>query len=191
LNITVKDISIIFRALGFAAEKHKKQHRKGGLATPYINHLIDVAEKLWEIGNIRDFRTISAGILHDTIEDTETSREELESKFGKEVCSIVLEVTDDKRLPKATRRRLQIEHAASLSFPARQVKLADKISNIQDIIDAPPINWSVRDKLEYVAWGEDVVNRLRGTNKNLERYFDSLCRKAQLKFKTGDRNPDS
>ena len=183
MKISPEDISLILKTFGFAARKHRCQRRKGGRASPYINHLIDVAEKLWEIGGIHDISTIVAGILHDTIEDTEISRDELESEFGSEICSIVLELTDDKSLPKPVRKRLQVEHAGKLSSPARLVKLADKISNIRDIMDSPPVGWSFEERLDYISWAEEVINMLRGTNENLERYFDDLCIEASRKIK--------
>ena len=182
MKINSDDISLVFRALNFAARKHQGQKRKGGNASPYINHLIDVAEILWEIGGVHDFITVVAGILHDTIEDTKTSQEELKVEFGHEICSIVLEVTDDKSLPKRMRKRLQVKHATSLSFRARVVKLADKISNIQDIMGSPPTDWSFEERLEYITWAEEVIDRLRGANENLERYFDELCSTAKRKI---------
>ena len=188
MKISVQDMSIVFKAFGFAARKHQNQRRKGRQGAPYINHPIDVAERLWEIGEIRDINTIIAGILHDIIEDTETSQEELETEFGSEICSIVLEVTDDKSLPQQVRKRLQVEHAGNLSFAARQVKLADKISNIQEVIDSPPINWSLQQRREYVAWGEEVINELLGSNENLERYFKDLSSKAKQKFEEVEKN---
>ena len=174
----MKDVDLLLRAFQFAARKHRGQRRKGGQASPYINHLIDVAGKLWKVGRVRDITVIAAGILHDTVEDTETSQEELEAEFGKEICSIVLEVTDDKSLPKPVRKRLQVEHASSLSYKAALIKLADKISNITDIIESPPAGWSHEQKRGYISWGGEVINEIRGTNERLERYFDELCEKA-------------
>ena len=182
MKFSVEDISLILRAFNFAAAKHMSQKRKGGQASPYINHLIDVAKRLWETGRIHDVNTIAVGILHDIIEDTETCIEDLELEFNKEICSLVLEVTDDKSLPEPVRKRMQVEHAGSLSWGARQVKLADKISNIYDVMVSPPIDWSIEKRHEYVNWGEEVVNKLRGTNEYLENYFDDLCKKAREKF---------
>lgn len=182
MSITVEDISLIFKALSFAAHKHQNQRRKNEEASPYINHLIAVAKVLWEVGEVYDITTIIAGILHDTIEDTGTSPEELESLFGSKVRSIVKEVTDDKSLPKQVRKRLQIEQAGQASLEARCVKLADKISNIQDIIDSPPALWSLERQREYINWAEEVINGLRGSNKKLECYFDDVCSKARQKL---------
>ena len=172
------DMSLIFKALRFAAYKHQHQRRKNKNAAPYINHLIQVAETLWEIGKVRDIAIIAAGILHDTIEDTNTSPQELEAMFGKKIRTIVEEVTDDKNLPKQTRKQLQIEHAAKASLEARHVKLADKICNVGDLIEAPPENWSLQRRRDYVAWSENVINGLRGSNTGLEQHFDELCRKV-------------
>ena len=178
-----EDLSLVFKAFKFAAHKHRDQRRKDEPASPYINHLIVVAEILWEVGKIRDIHTLVAGILHDTIEDTATFPEDLEEEFGKEICSIVKEVTDDKKLPKEVRKQLQIRHAGGKSFEARQVKLADKISNIRDLIESPPVHWSLTRRLEYVDWAERVINELRGTNEGLERHFDDLCIEARAKIR--------
>ena len=177
--VYIGEISLFLKALSFAAEKHRDQRRKDEQASPYINHLIDVANILWETGRIRDMTTIIAGILHDTLEDTNTTPEELEAAFGGDIRSIVGEITDDKGLPQEERRRLQVEHAGKLSLRARQVKLADKISNIGNLIDSPPKKWSPERKLEYVAWGKEVIDKLRGSNEPLERHFDKLITKAR------------
>lgn len=174
-----EDMSLVLRAFTFAAHRHRNQRRKGGEASPYINHLIDVADLLWNIGEVRDCTTITAGILHDVIEDTPTSEQELEGAFGIEIVSIVREVTDDKSLSKPVRKRLQVEHAARLSHPARLIKLADKISNITDILEFPPSGWSEQQRREYVDWGKAVIDRIRGTNEGLERYFDELYERAK------------
>lgn len=178
MNISEEDIALVLRALAFAAEKHRSQKRKGRGQSPYINHLIDVAQLLWELGGVRDIATIVAGILHDTLEDTDTTAQELAALFGGSISSVVQEVTDDKSLPQPVRKRLQIEHAAGLSARARLVKIADKISNITDIMNAPPKGWSARRRREYVEWGQDVIARIRGTNESMEQHFDELCAHA-------------
>jgi guanosine-3',5'-bis(diphosphate) 3'-pyrophosphohydrolase len=165
---------LFFSALSFAAGKHSGQLRKGGAGTPYINHLISVADLLWNTGGIRDADTIIAGILHDTLEDTETSEEEIGTRFGIHTAQIVHEVTDNMLLTTVERRQYQVEHASSLSPEARLVKIADKISNIVDIIDNPPTGWSDTDRIAYVRWGKDVIDRIRGTNSELETAFDNV-----------------
>ena len=175
MNFTEEDIALVLKAFAFSAEKHRAQKRKGRGQSPYINHLIDVAELLWELGGVRDTATIVAGVLHDTIEDTDTTADELAALFDGSISSVVEEVTDDRGLSQPVRKRLQIEHAAGLSARARLVKIADKISNITDIINAPPEGWSARRRREYVEWGQDVIARIRGTNEGMERHFDELC----------------
>jgi (p)ppGpp synthase/HD superfamily hydrolase len=172
------DVSLILRAFKFAASKHRHQRRKDEKASPYINHLIVVAETLRVVGGIREAATLAAGILHDVIEDTDTSPEELEREFGREICGIVSELTDDKELPKLVRKRLQIEHAAHLSTPARYVKIADKISNLDDIIHSPPAGWSLARLEEYVIWAGRVIDGVRGCNQALEQYFDRIFTEA-------------
>ncbi len=169
----------ILAAASFAAEKHRNQKRKGSDGQPYINHPIEVASLLANFGKIDDADVIIAGLLHDTVEDCGVSSEEIESKFGKRVADYVLEVTDDKSLPKADRKRLQIEHAPHLSHGAKQVKLADKISNIRDVTANPPHDWDLTRRREYVEWGEKVVAGLRGANQDLERLFDQTVSDAR------------
>ncbi len=165
---------LIIKALHFAAEKHSDQRRKNAAASPYINHPIHVAEILWSIGDVRDPSLLVASLLHDTVEDTDASPEQIEAEFGAEVMSLVLEVTDDKNLPKAMRKQLQVENAPHKTHKAKMLKLADKISNIQDIISSPPKDWSLERRREYLLWSERVVAGLRGTNEKLERYYDEL-----------------
>ncbi len=136
-------IAAILKALHFAATKHRDQRRKDVEASPYINHPIEVAELLAREGGVTDPVILQGAILHDTIEDTRTTREELEEAFGSEVRSVVEEVSDDKRLPKDERKRLQIAHASHLSERARQIKIADKISNVRGVTVAPPADWSL------------------------------------------------
>lgn len=174
MNTAVKEISAVFKALSFAAQKHSSQRRKDKSASPYINHPIDVVYILWEIGKIRDLDIITAAILHDTLEDTVTTAKELEAEFGVKIRKIVEEVSDDKQLPKEVRKQYQIDHTDSLSFSARNIKLADKICNIEDLIDSPPVDWSEKRKIDYAAWGLEIVRKLRGTNLKLERFFEGL-----------------
>ena len=174
----------LLQAAGFAAKKHISQKRKGNDAAPYINHPLEVANLLANIGKIEDYDVLIAALLHDTIEDTETTKEEIIELFGENVCKMVLEVTDDKSLPKAERKQKQIEHAPHLSTGAKLIKLGDKISNITDVMNNPPDGWSDERRLEYVNWGEKVIVGVRGTNQNLEKYFDELVKKAKQKFQS-------
>lgn len=162
----------LITALAFAADKHRNQRRKDADASPYINHPIALANLLLNEAGVEDQRVLVAAILHDTIEDTDTTEQELVKHFGKDIADIVLEVTDDKALPKAERKRLQIEHAAHISRRAKLVKLADKICNLRDITASPPADWSPQRKLEYFDWAKSVVDRLRGVHPGLEHLFD-------------------
>jgi len=165
-------IGIILKALRFSAVKHRDQRRKDILDTPYINHPIQVAETLWEFGGVSDGEVLAAAILHDTIEDTVTSPDEIRASFGERVVSLVLEVTDDKNLPKDERKRQQIERAPHLSSDAKLIKLADKICNLGDILHSPPPDWSQQRREEYLLWTEQVIAGVRGTNTVLEQKYD-------------------
>ncbi|SAK48027.1 metal dependent phosphohydrolase [Caballeronia fortuita] len=161
----------LIRAIAFAADKHRDQRRKDANASPYINHPIALANVLANEGGIDDERVLIAAILHDTIEDTDTTYDELEQCFGEEIARIVVEVTDDKSLPKEERKRAQIEHAAHISHRAKLVKLADKICNLRDILVTPPSTWSDERKREYFDWAKRVVDQLRGVHAPLEAAF--------------------
>ena len=169
----------LIQVLNFAAEKHKNQRRKDVEASPYINHPIALANVLANEGGIANREILCAAILHDTLEDTETTEIELRDHFGDTIAAIVLEVTDDKKLPKEQRKQLQIDHAPHISQGAKLVKLADKICNLRDMLSAPPKDWSVERKQAYFQWAEDVVAGLRGTNAQLEKIFDGLLEKKR------------
>ncbi len=165
-------LPMLSRALRFAAVKHRRQRRKDAEASPYINHPIAVLSILSEEAAVDSTHVLCAAVLHDTIEDTETSAEELEAAFGFDVLQTVLAVTDDKALPKAERKRQQILRASSASHEARLVKLADKIANLRDLADQPPHDWDATRRLAYCRWAVDVIDQLRGTHAELERLFD-------------------
>jgi GTP diphosphokinase / guanosine-3',5'-bis(diphosphate) 3'-diphosphatase len=177
-----QDVSSVLAATKFCAEKHRNQRRKDSESTPYINHPIEVAEILWRVGGVRDVKIIIAALLHDVIEDTNTEPEEIRQLFGDEVLSLILEVSDDKKLPRAVRKRLQIEHAPDLSLPARLIKIADKICNVWDLTSSPPVGWSIERKKEYIDWAEKVVDGLRGCNTPLVSYYDEIIQKGRRKL---------
>src|SRR3954463_12188274 len=137
-------LALLLKALAFAAHKHRDQRRKDAQASPYINHPIALADVLVNEAAVTDVEVLCAALLHDTIEDTETTPEELEREFGREIAEIVIELTDNKMLKKRTRKRMQIAHAASASREAKLVKLADKICNLRDVTARPPATgtWS-------------------------------------------------
>ncbi|MFY9234861.1 MAG: HD domain-containing protein [Fimbriimonadaceae bacterium] len=175
-------IDTLLRALEFSARKHIKCRRKNAEATPYINHPIEVAQLLSSVGEVDDLTTLLGAVLHDTIEDTETEPSEIEEMFGREVRDVVMEVSDDKKLLKADRKRLQVENAPHLSRRAQQVKLADKIMNVRDVTENPPSHWSLERRLAYLDWAERVVAGLRGCNAPLEALFDERLAEGRRKL---------
>jgi guanosine-3',5'-bis(diphosphate) 3'-pyrophosphohydrolase len=175
-------IAEILRALHFSAQKHRDQRRKDPDASPYINHPIEVAETLTRVGGVDSVALLQAAILHDTVEDTETTPEELEQLFGPEVRRVVEEVSDDKSLPKAERKRLQIENTPGLSREAKQIKLADKICNVREVIDSPPEEWSLERRREYLDWTARVVAGCAGSNERLERRYAELLERGRRRL---------
>ena len=166
-------IQTILEAAAFAADKHRDQRRKDPAASPYINHPIALANILANEGGILDATVIVAALLHDTIEDTETTAAELRQLFGEEVAEVVMEVTDDKSLPRAERKRLQIEHAGHISESAKLVKMADKIANLRDIAASPPEDWTLERRREYFDWAKRVVDGLGDVSPTLRLAFDA------------------
>jgi guanosine-3',5'-bis(diphosphate) 3'-pyrophosphohydrolase len=166
------ELALLLKALAFAAHKHRDQRRKDAEASPYINHPIALADVLVNEGGVTDVETLCAALLHDTVEDTATTHQELVDGFGSRIARIVAEVTDNKSLSKAERKRLQVEHAALLSPEAKLVKLADKISNLRDVASHPPAHWNLARRREYFDWAKNVVDRLRGVHPRLEAAFD-------------------
>lgn len=166
------DLTLVIKAANFAARKHRDQRRKDVDASPYINHPIALATVLSNEAGITDPVVLSAALLHDTVEDTETTFAELQAEFGKTIAAVVMEVTDDKKLPKPERKRLQVVHARTASRRARVVKLADKICNLRDLVSSPPASWKLRRKRKYFDWSKEVIDALRGTNRKLEKLFD-------------------
>jgi len=177
--VAVAELGPLLRALAFAADKHRRQRRKDAEASPYINHPIAVAAVLALEGGVEDQGLLMAAVLHDTVEDTQTSFEELEREFGPVVRGLVAEVTDDKALPAPQRKRLQVEHAAAASTAAKQLKIADKICNIRDIAGRPPANWSLTRKEEYITWTERVVAGCRGVNPKLDAAYQVALQAAR------------
>ena len=167
------DLKLLIKALAFATHKHRSGKRKNVAKSPYINHPISVADILCNEAHVTDISVICAALLHDTVEDTETTAEELINKFGQQISDIVMDVTDDKTIEdKQRRKQLQIEHAAHISDPAKLVKLADKISNLRDVANDPPSDWSLARRREYFDWAKRVIDELRGVHRGLEVLFD-------------------
>jgi GTP diphosphokinase / guanosine-3',5'-bis(diphosphate) 3'-diphosphatase len=169
---TPYDIGLVIRAVEFAAQKHRMQRRKDSDASPYINHPIALMHVLCIDGGITEPAILAAAALHDTIEDTETTEVELRTMFGDEIACLVLEMTDDKSLPKMERKRLQIEHAQHMSRDAALVKLADKICNLRDVAANPPTEWSLGRRMEYFEWAKAVVDGLPQVSAELLGLFN-------------------
>ncbi len=167
------DTALLLQTIQFASFKHRDQRRKGSHQAPYINHPIDVATILANVGDVTDIATLQAAILHDTLEDTATSAAELEQAFGAEVTGLVLEMTDDMTLDSATRKAVQIERAPGLSRRAKLIKLGDKIANVGDITDHPPRDWTLERRARYLAWTAEVIAGCRGANAALEARYDA------------------
>jgi guanosine-3',5'-bis(diphosphate) 3'-pyrophosphohydrolase len=170
-------IEAILSAAHFAAQKHTNQKRKGEAAEPYVNHLIEVAYLVSTASPEADSNTVIAALLHDTVEDVGVTAAELTERFGPDVASLVLEVTDDKSLDPAERKRLQVERAPKLSVRAGTIKLADKISNLRGILDSPPADWSMERKQEYFKWGKHVVDGLVAPNPALKAEFEKTMKR--------------
>lgn len=181
-----KEFTTFIKALKFAAEKHRYERRKDELKSAYITHPIQAVEMLWEVGKIRDIDVLTAALLHDVLEDTPTTEDEISQPFGPQVLGVVKEVTDDKSLPKDERKRQQVLHAPFLSLKAKYVKMADKICNVRDIRENPPAaaDWSLYRKTNYINWSKDVVDAMRGASPVLEKRFDEEYNLAQKKLES-------
>jgi (p)ppGpp synthase/HD superfamily hydrolase len=173
------DLQAILSAADFAAKKHAAQKRKGAAAEPYVNHLIEVAYLVSTATPAPDSQTVMAAFLHDTIEDVGVTAAELSEQFGPDVAALVLEVTDDKSLPKAERKRLQVEHAPHKSARAQTIKLADKISNLRSVLYSPPADWSLERRREYFAWAKRVVDGLTAPDPGLKSEFELMLKKFE------------
>jgi len=170
--IEESDLQLFIKALAFASHKHKDHRRKDQAASPYIGHPIALVNLLANEGGITDPEILCAALLHDTVEDTKTSSEELTEAFGASISGIVMEVTDDRSLPKAERKQTQVDHAPHLSVKAKAVKLADKTCNLRDVAKNPPHWWTLERRQQYFDWGKRVIDGLRGDWPELEAFFD-------------------
>lgn len=179
---STSSLAALLRAASFAATAHTGQTRKseGDAPIAYINHPLAVASVLADAG-VDDLGVLMAACLHDVIEDTDVTEADLRKEFGNQVAEIVLEVTDDKSLPKQERKRLQVEHAPSMSRSAKLVKLADKVCNLRDLLEAPP-PWPRERKAEYFEWASHVVMGCRGVNARLEVIFDDLYERGRASY---------
>jgi len=174
----MKEWALVFKAADAAARWHVHQRRKGSAQEPYINHLLEVANLVAEATHGSDPSIVVAALLHDAVEDRGITRQTIASDFGERVADIVMEVTDDKSLPKAARKRKQIESAPNKSRDAKLIKLADKTSNLRAVAQSPASGWSLERRREYIDWAKRVVAGLRGTSPLLEQQFDDAAERA-------------
>jgi GTP diphosphokinase / guanosine-3',5'-bis(diphosphate) 3'-diphosphatase len=166
---------MVLKAADAAARWHVDQRRKGAAKEPYINDLLEVATLVAEAtgGGIRIW--LSPLCFTTPLKISKCHM----NSFGKDGADLVAEVTDDKTLPKAERKRLQEETAQEKSHRAKVLKLADKISNLRSLVSSPAQDWSVERKREYINFCCRVVKGLRGTNAMLEKLFDEAARAAE------------
>lgn len=165
---------LLRRALRFAAMKHKGQTRKGANAAPYITHPVAVARILREEAGVEDPVTLAAALLHDTVEDTETTLGELAAQFGESVADTVSWLTDPPGLLPAERKPMQAQRIGQAPISAKMVKIADKIANLRDILSSPPVGWSVEWKREYFDSAKMVTDRARDASPALGALFDEV-----------------
>lgn len=177
----------LLKATHFAAQKHSTQRRKNADASPYINHPIEVAAHLSRVGCIDDEEILIAALLHDTIEDTQTTKEDIVAEFGERVANLVLECTDDKTLEKMERKRLQIVNAAHKSPDAKVIKISDKTCNLRSILSDPPKGWSLHRQQEYFLWAQEVVAGLLGVNQALDDCVQSVLEEGLQKLSQAEQ----
>ena len=176
--VELESIRAVVNAANFAAQKHAAQKRKGAAAEPYINHPLEVAGLVSTAIAEPDTNLIIAALLHDVVEDCGVSKEELAAKFGSDVAYLVMEVTDDKSLPEAERKRLQVVNAPQKSVRAQAIRLADKISNMRAILSSPPADWTMERKRDYFQWAKQVVDGLTAPNPGLKAEFERVFRRS-------------
>lgn len=176
-------VTLLAEAFAFACERHGDQRRKGRQEQPYVTHLAEVARILARTTVGADPALVTAGVLHDVVEDTGTSRDELERLFGEEIAGLVMEVTDDQSLPTDERRERQVETAHDLSLRARMIRIADKISNMSDLAASPASEWPEEKVKAYFHWARRVVDNCRGINAKLEAEFDTAYGEGLVKVK--------
>jgi hypothetical protein len=174
-SVAGSEVLVLARAYALAAERHAAQRRKGSAAEPYINHLAEVAALVAEATDGRDAGLVAAAVLHDVLEDTATTEAELAAAFGGRVAALVREVTDDRALTKAERKRRQVLDAPGKSAAAKTIKLADKTSNLRALVESPPEDWDPERRRAYLRWAREVAAGLRGASPPLEAAFDEAA----------------
>lgn len=169
--------TLLSTAEAFAREAHLGQTRKGAAREPYTVHLAEVAGFVSRHGGGQVTQAVAW--LHDTVEDCDVTLGEVERNFGTEVAGAVAELTDDKTLPKAERKALQIENAPHKSRRAALVKLGDKWSNIGALAISPPVGWDDAQLRGYVDWGVAVVDALPRLPSAARAEFDATVARTR------------
>lgn len=167
-SLSEEKIEVICRTVAFAAEKHKGQKRKNKEKTHYISHPLGVTYNLMHYGDVRDVALITASLLHDMLNQQGCSYSELEKEFGKQVADYVKEVTDDKSPSRAALRRAQLIKAPNISQGAAQIKLADYLYNVGDLLHSPPETWNQGRIDRYYQWIQTLLDRLPPANEKLK-----------------------
>ncbi|GAA5923347.1 uncharacterized protein JCM15063_003619 [Sporobolomyces koalae] len=189
-------VATLLRVSHFAALAHQHQRRKSPSSPAYIQHPLDVARRISNVpsslaGSLNDNHVtdiLCAAMCHDILEDTEVSELELRKQVGDAVTEIVLECTDDKSLSKLERKQAQIDHASTLSDSAKHVKLADKLSNLNDLIsiEGRPAGWSVSRIQEYFEWSKRVTDQCKHVNPGLGQQLDDLYERGTFVYQDGE-----
>lgn len=178
--------TLVLRAAERAAQLHQDQRRKGANKRPYINHPLEVAQRLAAVAGITDPEILAAALLHDTVEDTTATEQDILDEFGSRVADLVAEVTDDKSLAKAERKRLQVEHAPHLSTEAGLIKISDKTSNVLDLVRDPPPDWPHQRLVAYLDWAEAVVSGIAQPHPALVAAFNDALIAGRSTLTGGD-----
>jgi guanosine-3',5'-bis(diphosphate) 3'-pyrophosphohydrolase len=179
VRVQMKDWIMVLKAVDAAARWHVHQRRKGAAKEPYINHLLEVATLVAEATEGTDANLVIAALLHDAIEDCEVPHKLIAETFGADVADLVAEVTDDKTLGKAERKKRQITTAHEKTDRAKLLKLADKTSNLRALVSSPAPDWSVHRRIEYIDWARKVAHGLHGVSPPLEMQFDVAALAAE------------
>ncbi|MGL6228606.1 MAG: HD domain-containing protein [Culicoidibacterales bacterium] len=159
-------------AIEFARLKHLNQYRKSSGRPNYISHLFNVLERLQKISDNQNLHC--AGMLHDTIEDTDTTDAELRSLFGDEIADLVLELTDDKSLEKHVRKQIQIDSASAKSELACYICIADKLDNCTSVVFDPPHDWDIERRKQYMDWAGKCIYQYRFNKQEMLDEFEML-----------------
>lgn len=158
----------IQKAIIFATLKHQKQVRKS-TTIPYIVHPMEVMQILTDLDCSE--KTIIAGILHDTLEDTETTPEEIQKEFGEDVLSLVKLESEDKSKTWKERKQSTIDHLKTAMLDVKLICFADKLSNLRSIY---------RDNLDI---GDKIWERFNATKEDLHWYYKGIIDVISIQLK--------